>query len=437
MLSDWKSSLAHLPLHHRLGRVTRVTELVVEAEGPDVALGDVCQLQVPDRGAVQAEVIALNGTRVTLMPYAPCRGLVIGMDVRALDAQPHVKVGAGLLGQVVDGFGQPLLGPMPGSTTTQALYPAPLSPLDRLPVTTRLETGIRAIDALLPLGRGQRMGIFAGSGVGKSSLLGMLARSLHADVSVIALIGERGREVQEFVDKRLSAEARARTVIVAATAEQPAVVRARAAHTAMSIAEFFRSQGKDVMLLMDSITRFALARREIDLAAGQPPAARGFTPSVFSAIPALCERCGALRQQGAITGLFTVLVEGDDMNEPIADTLRATLDGHIVLSRELANAGHHPAIDVLGSVSRLDTDLLPADEQAAARQVRSLLATHARHRDMVDMGLYKAGSNPTLDLALQHLDRIHAFLRQATSDASRLPETQAGLMRALHKELPT
>ena len=325
-----------------------------------VALGEVCELRAPSGEHIEAEVVAIHDERLTLMPYGPCKGLVVGAEVIALEAQPSVRVSPALLGQVVDAFARPLDGQdLSTAGRDMPLHPAPINPLSRAPISEPMETGIRAIDALLPLGRGQRMGIFAGSGVGKSSLLGMLARNLTADVAVIALIGERGREVQDFIQKRLTAEARARTVVVVATAEQPAVVRARAAYTATSIAEYFRAQGQHVLLLMDSITRFAMARREIDLAAGQPPTARGYTPSVLTAIPALCERCGCIADGGSITALYTVLVEGDDFNEPVSDALRATLDGHLMLSRDLANEGHFPAIDVLHSVSRLDADLLP------------------------------------------------------------------------------
>ena len=411
-----------------------MTDLGVESVGPVVALGEVCELRTPDGEHIEAEVVAIHDRRVTLMPYGHCKGLIVGTEVLALDAQPSVHVGPGLLGQVVDAFARPLNGGSVGSTREMPLHPEALNPLTRTPISEPLETGVRAIDAMLPLGRGQRMGIFAGSGVGKSSLLGMLARNLTADIAVIALIGERGREVQEFVEKRLSPEALARTVIVVATAEQPAVVRARAAHTATSIAEFFRAEGRHVLMMMDSITRFAMARREIDLAAGQPPTARGYTPSVFSAIPALCERCGGVQGMGSITALYTVLVDGDDMNEPVADALRATLDGHIVLSRELASGGHYPAIDVLSSVSRLDGDLLNAGDHAMAQQLRSLLAVHKRQHEMVDMGLYKAGANPALDHAIQNWDRINGFLRQAPSTCSSLQETRTALAGALSRQ---
>jgi len=434
-MAIWPQALSQLRLYRRIGRVTRVTDLGVESTGPAVALGEVCELRTPEGEHIEAEVVAIHDERVMLMPYGHCKGLTVGAEVLALDVQPSTTVGPGLLGQVVDAFAKPFDGSLlRGTKREMPLHPDPINPMTRAPIRESMETGIRAIDALLPLGRGQRLGIFAGSGVGKSSLLGMLARNMNADVAVIALIGERGREVQEFLEKRLSAEARARTVVVVATADQPAVVRARAAYAATSIAEYFRDEGRHVLLMMDSVTRFAMARREIDLAAGQPPTARGYTPSVFSAIPALCERCGGLDGNGSITALYTVLVEGDDVNEPVADALRATLDGHIVLSRDLANESHYPAIDVLQSVSRLDAELLPQADLVAAQQLRGLLAVHKRQHEMVDMGLYKAGSNAKLDHALASWERITGFLRQRPDDRSARAQTRSALERALAKE---
>lgn len=436
-MKHWPQALGRLPLYRRTGRVTRMSELGVESEGPVVALGETCELGAPDGERIEAEVVAVRDGRVTLMPYGSCKGLAVGAEVLALDALPSVRVGPGLLGQVVDAFAQPLAGAVGGSAwRDMPLHPAPLNPMARAPVSETIVTGVRAIDALLPLGRGQRLGIFAGSGVGKSSLLGMLARNVAADVAVVGLIGERGREVQDFIEKRLSADARARTVIVVATAEQPAVIRSRAAYAATSIAEYFRDQGKHVLLLMDSVTRFAMARREIDLAAGQPPSARGYTPSVFSAIPALCERCGGLQGWGSITALYAVLVEGDDLDEPVSDALRATLDGHVVLSRDLANGGHYPAIDVLHSISRLDMDLMQPGDQRLAQQLRALLAVHQRQHEMVDMGLYKAGSNPLLDHALDNWERITGFLRQTPEDVSTLAQTRGALEAALARRAP-
>ncbi len=432
----WPQALQDLPLFRAVGRVTRVTDLGVESFGPEVALGEVCELRTPEGEHIEAEVVAIHDDRVMFMPYGHCKGLTVGAEVFARHVQPSIAVGDSMLGQVLDAFGAPLDGsPLRGPMRRMPLHPVPINPLDRAPILQLVDTGVRAIDALLPLGKGQRLGIFAGSGVGKSSLLGMLARNIEADVAVIALIGERGREVKEFLETRLSVEARARTVVVVATAEQPAVVRARAAYAATSVAEYFRDQGKHVLLMMDSVTRFAMARREIDLAAGQPPTARGYTPSVFSAIPALCERCGGLAEAGSISALYTVLVEGDDVNEPVADALRATLDGHIVLSRDLANEGHYPAIDVLQSVSRLDGALLEASDLALAQDLRSLLSVHRRQHEMVDMGLYKAGSNARLDRALSNWERITAFLRQGTDDCSSRQWSRSSLSSALAQEV--
>lgn len=422
------AALKELAIYRRLGEVTRVTELAVESWGPSAVLGEVCLIRSATGESIHAEVVALRGEQLTLLPYGICKGIAVGASVEALDVQPGIAVGDDLLGAVVDAFANPLANvERRESLRDMPLHPPPLNPLLRAPIREQMETGIRSIDALLPLGKGQRMGIFAGSGVGKSSLMGMLARNVDTEVAVIALIGERGREVQDFLEKCLDERTRRRTVVVVATADQPAVVRARAAYSATTIAEHFRDQGRQVLLMMDSVTRFATARREIDLAAGQPPTARGYTPSVFSAIPALCERCGGVKDGGVITALYTVLVEGDDVNDPVADALRATLDGHIVLSRDLANEGHFPAIDILQSVSRLEGDLQPPAIRRNASQLRGLLAVHRRQREMVDMGLYKSGANPQLDQALANWERITDFLRQSVDEHSALAVTRAAL----------
>lgn len=421
-------SLANLRLYRRTGEVTRVSELAIESSGPAAVLGELCAIRSAAAESIQAEVVAMHGERLTLLPYGACKGISVGASVEALEVQPSIMAGDVLLGAVVDAFAQPLEGgALRGCLREMPLHPLPLNPLARGVIRETMETGLRVIDALLPLGKGQRLGIFAGSGVGKSSLMGMLARNVDTEIAVIALIGERGREVQDFLSKCLDEKTRRRSVMVVATADQPAVVRARAAYTATAIAEYFRDQGRQVLLMMDSVTRFATARREIDLAAGQPPTARGYTPSVFSAIPALCERCGGVRGGGVITALYTVLVEGDDVNDPVADALRATLDGHIVLSRELANEGHFPAIDVLHSVSRLEADLLPEAVRQQARELRVQLAAHRRQREMVDMGLYKPGANATLDRALANWERITAFLRQPLGERSPQAATRAAL----------
>lgn len=420
------------PMHRWSGRVTRVQGIGVESAGPKAALGELCEIHWGAGRCAQAEVIALRDGQVTLMPYEDTKGLTVGAEVVALGEQPYMSVGTALLGRVVDAFGTALDGqPAPRLNQRLPLRADPMNPLVRPSIKSMLPTGVRVIDGLLSLGRGQRMGIFAGSGIGKSSLMGMLARNVQADINVVALIGERGREVQDFLEQSLSAGALRRSVVVVATSDQSAVVRARAAYAATTIAEYFRDLGQHVFLLMDSVTRFAMARREIDLAAGQPPTARGYTPSVFSEIPALCERCGSVQDGGSITAMYTVLVEGDDHNEPIADTLRATLDGQIVLSRELANEGHYPAIDLLASISRLDRQLMPPEQYASAQRFRAWMAVHQRHKDMVDMGLYKPGTNAELDQALERMPQLTGFLRQGLTEASLPAQTIERLHGAL------
>jgi flagellum-specific ATP synthase len=347
------------------------------------------------------------------MPYGELRGIGVGNDVLATGRSAGVAVGDGLLGRVIDAFGRPLDGrPMPPLPAQCRLTHEPLNPLARSRIRRVLETGVKSIDGLLSIGRGQRVGIFSGSGVGKSTLLGMIARNMKADINVIALIGERGREVLEFIEQSLGPAGLKRSVVVVATSDQPALVRSRAAYAATAIAEYFRDRRKDVLLIMDSITRFAMAQREIGLAIGEPPTARGYTPSVFAALPKLLERCGTTDHAGSITAIYSVLVEGDDINDPVADTVRAILDGHIVLARDLANHGHYPAVDVLTSTSRLLPNLVSKDERAAIQRVIALLAEHARNRDMIEIGAYRAGVNAELDLAVRLKPRIDAFLRQ-------------------------
>ncbi|HEX7647933.1 MAG TPA: FliI/YscN family ATPase, partial [Noviherbaspirillum sp.] len=342
-------------LIRRTGKVVSISGQGIEAIGPDATIGEVCEvIHGQGSGRLMAEVVGVRPGRVILMPYGELRGVGSGDEIVATGELPVMPVGDAMLGRVVDAFGNPLdHRESPMTSMLRPLHTVPMNPLTRPRINTLIETGVRAIDCLIPLGRGQRMGIFAGSGVGKSTLLGMLARDVKADINVIALIGERGREVLEFIEKHLGTEGLRRSVVVVATSDQPALFRTRAAYAATTLAEHFRAEGKQVLLMMDSVTRFAMARREIGLAAGEPPTSRGYTPSVFSEIPALCERCGSADSGGSITALYTVLVEGDDFNEPISDIVRATLDGHIMLSRDLAHEGHFPAIDVLQSISRL------------------------------------------------------------------------------------
>lgn len=429
---DWSrlhAATAGAALHGRFGHVRRVSGGTIEAVGPDVALGEVCTLR-PRAGApaVEAEVVALHGEHVTLMPYGPALGIAAGCRVVADGTRGEMPVGDALLGRVIDAFGQPLDGlPAPRPSGRRALRPAPLNPLQRPRIERVLETGVRCIDGLLTLGEGQRVGIFAASGVGKSTLLGLVARHVRADVNVIALVGERGREVRAFIERQLGAEGLRRSVVVVAASDQPALARVRAAHAALAVAEHFRDQGRQVMLTMDSVTRYAMARREVGLAAGEPPTARGYTPSVFAELPVLCERCGTAPSGGAITALFTVLVEGDDHDEPVADVLRATLDGHIVLSREIATRGLWPAIDVLRSTSRLMPELAEAPDRAAAGRLVQALGLLQRNRAMVEIGAYVPGSNPALDRALAAAAQIDAFLRQDEGGVRR-----ADTLAALH-----
>lgn len=431
MRAAYREALGSGGFVRRIGYVRELSGLAIEAVGPDVAVGELCRIYPRtdrEEEGVLAEVVGLRSGAVILMPYGSLQGLSAGCEVVAQGRQSAIGVGEALLGRVIDGFGAPLDGGAPPVTQARrSLRGVALNPMQRPPVSQVLETGVRAIDGLLTLGLGQRVGIFAGSGVGKSTLLGMIARHVTADINVIALIGERGREVREFIDKQLGAQGMARSVVVVATADQPALGRVRAAYAAVAIAEHFRDQGKQVLLTMDSITRLAMARREIGLSAGEPPTARGYTPSVFAELPELCERCGTAPSGGSITALLTVLVEGDDMNEPVSDCLRAILDGHFVLSRQLAHEGHYPALDVLKSASRLMPDLSTPAQRTAAIAAIGHLALLERNRHILDMGAYEAGGNPELDQALALKSALRLFLRQQEG-GEPLVET----MRMLH-----
>jgi len=412
------------------GRVTDIIGLIIEASGLRAQVGEVCLIDAGRRKPpTPAEVVGFRRGRTLLMPLGELEGIGPGRRVTSTGAPFAIPVGQVLLGRVLDGLGRPLdgKGPLPAAgverRSTQAPPPEPLC---RAPIKERVGLGVRALDGLIPCGRGQRLGIFAGSGVGKSSLLGMIARSSTATVNVIALVGERGREVGEFLERDLR-EGLARSVVVVATSDQPALVRIKAAFTATAIAEHFRDLGLDVLLMMDSLTRFAMAQREVGLAIGEPPATRGYTPSVFALLPKLLERAGN-NAVGSITGLYTVLVDGDDMNEPIADAARAILDGHVVLSRDLAHAGHYPAIDVLQSVSRLATGLVDGELAAAARTVRAALAKLREKEDLLAIGAYRAGSDPLLDAALANREAIERYLRQPVGEASTIEQADAGLL---------
>jgi len=421
LLTRLRERTRHTDLMRHTGVVRQLSGLAIEAHGPDVPLGEMCLISARGGAApVRAEVVGIRPGTTTLMAYGSFQGLAAGCEVVATGEMASIGTGRELLGRVIDCFGHPLDGePEPMTRQRYRLQAAARNPMRRPRINTVLETGVRSIDTLLTLGRGQRVGIFAGSGVGKSTLLGMVAKHVRADVNVIALIGERGREVREFIEKQLGPQGLARSVVVVATADQPALARLRAAHAAVAIAESFRDEGQHVLLTMDSVTRVAMARREVGLSVGEPPTARGYTPSVFAELPELCERCGTAESGGSITALLTVLVEGDDLNEPIADCMRATLDGHIVLSRQLANQGRYPAIDALASTSRLMSDLVPAEVRALARSATSSLELLQRNRQLVDIGAYVRGANPELDRALKIEPELVAFLNQSEGGVDR------------------
>ena len=415
------------------GEVTQMVGLLVESRGPAVAVGDFCEVQTTGGRGIRTQVIGFRDGRVLSMPLEEMDGLQLGDTIVARPGEARVAVGPALLGRVLDGFGLPLDGrPRIEAADSYDLYKAPPSPLAREHIVDRLVTGVRAIDSLLPCGKGQRVGVFGGSGVGKSTLLGAMSRQNSADVSVIALIGERNREVRAFLEHELGAAGMRRSVVVVATSDRPAPVRVRAVFVALAIAEYFRDQGASVLLVMDSVTRLAMAQREIGLAAGEPPSQKGYTPSVFNLLPRIFERAGNFAQ-GSITGFFTVLVEGDDFNEPICDAVRGILDGHIILSRQLGAAGHYPAIDVLNSVSRLQSQISSPEQRAAARAVREALATYQQAEDLIQLGAYVSGSNPRLDRSIQLRPEILQFLRQEAEVSAPIEETLAGMARLAEK----
>jgi len=419
----------------RLGRVHAFNGLVIESQGPETGLGELCEIHRDGREPIQAEVVGFRNELTQLMPYGEIAGIAPGQVVHACGRALDVPVGDALLGRVINAFGQPLddTGPL-ACRTRYPLHRAPINPMARAPIDSVLSTGVRAIDTLLTLGHGQRVGIFAGSGVGKSTLLGALARQVTADVTVLALIGERGREVGDFLEHSLGTEGRRRAVVMVATADEPALVRVHAAHAAHAIAEYFRDQGRSVLLVVDSMTRFAMAQREIGLAVGEPPTSRGFTPSVFAQLPRMLERCGRLRAGGAITGLYSVLVEGDDMNEPVTDHMRAILDGHIVLSRELAARGHHPSIDVLHSASRLMDAVASEDERLLAREARRQLAIYESSRDLIELGAHQRGANPELDRVVETRPALERVLQQPPIEATPRMDAYRRLAHALQGE---
>ncbi|NLM49653.1 MAG: flagellar protein export ATPase FliI [Clostridiaceae bacterium] len=417
------------------GKVSKVVGLMIESTGPNVKIGDICKIYTYNReNFVLAEVVGLRNEVVMLMPFSDVSGIGYGSMVESTSMSIRVNVGPELIGRIVDGLGNPI--DKKGPIMTKETYPIdnqPPSPLDRKNIEDVLPLGVRAIDGLLTCGKGQRIGIFAGSGVGKSTLLGMIARYAKADVNVIVLVGERGREVNEFIQNDLKEEGLARSVVVVATSDKPALIRVKAALVGTAIAEYFRDQGKDVMLLVDSLTRFSMAQREIGLASSEPPVARGYTPSVFSVLPKLLERAGN-SDKGSITGLYTVLVDGDDLNEPITDAVRGILDGHIVLSRKLANRNHYPAIDVLASISRLMPIVAEKEHIFAANAIKDIMSVYNDAQDLINIGAYKRGSNKKIDKSIDTIDRINKFLCQYVTEKSTFEET-LNEMFAIYEEL--
>ncbi|HNT44565.1 MAG TPA: FliI/YscN family ATPase [Syntrophorhabdaceae bacterium] len=409
------------------GKVTNIVGLVVEGHGPGSCMGGMCEIYSKGvSGSIMAEVVGFRDKRVLLMPLGDLGGIGPGSTIIARKSNPSAKVGDELLGRVIDGMGNPLDGKGPLSLGQEMpLYGRTVNPLKKKRITEPLDLGIAAINGVLTIGKGQRMAIMAGSGVGKSVLMGMMARHTQADVNVIALIGERGREVKEFIERDLGPEGLKRSVVIAAISDQPALIRIRGAYLATTVAEYFRDKGLDVLLMMDSITRYALSMREIGLAVGEPPTTKGYTPSCFAKLPRLLERAGTTSSKGSITGLYTVLVEGDDFSEPVADSVRSIVDGHIVLSRELAARNHYPAIDILGSVSRVMNDIVSREHMKMARRIVEYKAVYEEARDLINIGAYVAGSNPQIDTAVKHIDAVNEFLRQDIDERVTLEESLA------------
>ncbi len=418
----------------KMGKVVNVVGLTIESAGPDAKLGDICTI-LPDSednlAPIPAEVVGFKDKRTLLMPYEAVDGIGLGCIVENTGAPLMVTVSDALLGKTLDGLGHPI----DGERISGASYPVEATapdPMSRAIIDEILPLGVKAVDGLITVGKGQRIGIFAGSGVGKSTLMGMFARNTKADINVIALIGERGREVREFIERDLGEEGMKRSVVVVATSDRPALERNKAAKTATAIAEYFRDQGKDVLLMMDSLTRFSMAQREIGLASGEPPVTRGYPPSVYSEMPKLLERAGRA-SKGSITGLYTVLVDGDDFNEPITDTARSILDGHIMLSRKLGHKNHYPAIDILQSISRCMSQIAERDHKQAASKLKTVLATYNEAEDLINIGAYKNGSNPSIDYAMSKIDDVNGFLCQDV-DAKFSFEESVSMLKALFED---
>lgn len=406
------------PYKH-FGKIQRVVGIMIESAGPEANVGEVCYIHSKSnkKEPVLAEVVGFNNDKLILMPYSEVMEIGPGCLVEATGRALSIQVGKGLIGSVVDSLGIPLdKSPLPKGLSSYVTEQGPPNPLSRPPITEPIQVGVKAIDAMLTVGKGQRIGIFAGSGVGKSTLLGMIARNSEADINIIALIGERGREVREFIENDLGTEGLKKSIVIVATSDQPALMRIKGAYTATAISEYFRDLGYKVNLMMDSVTRFAMAQREVGLAAGEPPTTKGYTPSVFATLPKLLERAGT-NEQGSITGFYTVLVDGDDMNEPIADTVRGILDGHFVMDRKLAEQGQYPAINVLKSISRVMKQVADSEHQDISQQLRSLMATYEQNRELIQIGAYKRGTDPEIDQAITYHSAIQDFLKQGVNES--------------------
>jgi flagellum-specific ATP synthase len=432
-LSKYRSFIANTRLVKKSGKVTRIVGMILEGDGPPCSVGATCSIfPLSGKDPVKAQVVGFQDNKVLLMPLGDIFGIEPGSKIEAEEDSPSFSVSPNLIGRIIDGAGEPIDGK--GHIPLGVQYPLMgkhINPLKRNRINEPLNMGVRAINGLLTCAKGQRIGIMAGTGVGKSVLMGMIARNTSADLNVIALIGERGREVREFIDENLGPEGLKKSIVIVATSDQPPPVRLRGAYIATTIAEYFRDEGKNVVLMMDSVTRFAMAQREIGLSAGEPPTTRGYTPSVFSLLPRLLERAGTSEASGSITGLYTVLVEGDDLSEPVADSIRAILDGHIILSRDLAAHNHYPAIDVLSSVSRLMIDVASKDHYAATMKFKDILATYKEAEDLINIGAYAKGSNPKIDKAIEKIDAMNNFLRQGIMETTGLEESVEGLKQII------
>ena len=422
-IKKYSSFIETNPFVKKIGKISRIIGLMIESDGPGVAIGSICTIKSRIRPHILAQVVGFRNNQTLLMPLGDFDGVEPGCAIEATEEQPSFSVSSEIIGRVLDGNGKPIdgKGPIPLGTEYPIMGTS-INPLSRARVNQSLDVGVRSINGLLTCAKGQRIGIMAGTGLGKSVLLGMIARNTEAEINVIALIGERGREVKEFIDENLGPEGLKRSIVIAAASDQPPLVRLRGAFIATTIAEYFRDLGKDVLLMMDSITRFALAQREIGLSVGEPPTTKGYPPSTFSLIPKLLERAGTSEGSGTITGLYTVLVEGDDINEPVSDSVRAVLDGHIVLDRELAAHNHYPAIDVLSSVSRLMIDVIPKEHYDLSMKMKDFLATYNEAKDLINIGAYTKGSNPKWDIAINKIDRINAYLQQGIMETVTMGE---------------